>query len=142
MNIKINSSKSFAQVLDILSNCKQNLCIRFCLQLDKMSRTCAKDLLELIYFAWLETLILSYLKYFEIMLCRHDQKEVVSFHYMKINAGEVLKNDVVYTETSGMNSVDQLYSKSLILQRDFHLKYPWYFALACCLIFTPLYTPL
>ena len=52
-----------------------------------------------IYFALLEVLILVSLKGLETKLCRHNQKEVILVHYIKVYVKGLLKNDFVYVET-------------------------------------------
>ena len=68
----------------------------------------------------LEEVILRNLK---TKLCKHNQKEVKSVHYIKVYAKGALKNGFVYVETSDANLLYQLRSKLLIHQRDFDLKY-------------------
>ena len=71
----------------------------------------------------LEDVILIFLREFKIKLCKHNEKEVLSVHYIKVYAKGVLKNDFVYVETSDENLLCQLRSKPLTHQRDFDLKY-------------------
>ena len=75
---QFNSRNSFTQTLDILSSCKQNLCI---------------------YFVFLEVLILVSLKDLETKLCRHNQKEVVSVHYIKVYVKWLVKKRFCLVET-------------------------------------------
>ena len=73
---QFNSRNSFAQILDISSSRKQN------------------------YFALSEVLILVSLKDLETKLCKHNQKEVISVHYIRVYVkGVLLKSDFVYVET-------------------------------------------
>ena len=51
------------------------------------------------YFALLEVLILVSLKDLKTKLCRHNQREVVLVHCIKVYVKEVLKNDFVYVKT-------------------------------------------
>ena len=77
-----------------------------------------------------EDIILIFLRDLKTKLCKHNQKEVESVHYIKVYAKGVLKNDFVYVETSDTNLLftqiytnSQLCPKPLTHQRDFDLKY-------------------
>ena len=61
----------------------------------------------------LEDIILIFLKDLKTKLCKHNQKEVESVHYIRVYAEGVLKNGLVYVETSNANSLYQLRSKPL-----------------------------
>ena len=74
-------------------------------------------------FMTLEDAILIFLRDLKTKLCKHNQKEVESVHYIKVYTKRVLKNGLVYVETSDPNLLYQLRSKPLIHQRDFDLKY-------------------
>ena len=75
------------------------------------------------FFVMLEDVIMIFLRDVKIKLCKHNQKEVESVHYIKVFAKGVLKNGFVYVETSDANLLYQLRSKPLIHQRDFDLKH-------------------
>ena len=70
----------------------------------------------------LEDVILIFLRDSKTKLCKHNQKEVESVHYIKVDAKGVLKNGFVYVETLGANLLYQLRSNPLTHQRDFDLK--------------------
>ena len=53
--------------------------------------------MHLLCVAWV--LILVSLKDLETELCKHNQEEVVSVHYIKAYVKGVLNNDFVYVET-------------------------------------------
>ena len=76
-----------------------------------------------ICFVTLEDVTLIFLRDLKTKLCKHNQKEVESVHYIKVYAKGVLKNGFVYLETSDANLLYQLRSKPLIHQGDFDLKY-------------------
>ena len=65
----------------------------------------------------LEDLILIFLRDLKTKLCKHNQKEAESVHYIKAYAKGVLKNGFVYVETSDTNLLYQLHSKPLTHQR-------------------------
>ena len=71
-------------------------------------------------------------------LCKHNQKEVESVHYVKVYAKDVLRNGSVYAEASATNLLYQLRSRPLTHQRDLKI-HPRYFTFAHCLISAPLY---
>ena len=70
----------------------------------------------------LEDVILIFLEDLETKLCKHNQTEVESVHYIKVYTKQVLKNGFVYVENSDANLLKQLRSKSLTHQRNFDLK--------------------
>ena len=51
------------------------------------------------YLFCIEVLILVSSEDLETKLCRHNQKKVVSVHYIKVYIKGVLKSDFVYVET-------------------------------------------
>ena len=119
MNTKINSSKSFAQIPDILSNCKPNL-------------------MHIFSVAWNLNL-----KFFEIFWNQAVQTWpkrgcIISLHKNQLKVG-VKKRCCLYRNLAlefissitfkVINSPERLSSKI----------HPWYFALACCLISRALY---
>ena len=67
----------------------------------------------------LEDVILIFLKDLKTKLCKHNQKEVESVHYIKSK----LKNGFVYVEISDADLLYQFRSKPLTHQTDFDLKY-------------------
>ena len=75
-----------------------------------------------IYFVTFEDVVLILLKDLKTKLCKHNQKEVESVHYIRVYAKGVLKNGFVYVETSDANLLYQLRSKPLTHQRDFDLR--------------------
>ena len=99
---QFNSRNSLTRIFDLLSNCKQNLMHLFCE-------------------AW--RCNLAFLRDLKTKLCRHNQKEIESMHYIKVCIKGVLKNGFVYVETSDTNLLYQLCSKPLSHQRDFGVKY-------------------
>ena len=66
--------------------------------------------------------ILIFLRDLKTRLCKHDQKEVESVHYIKVYAKGLLKT-IFYVKTSYANLLCQLHSKPLTHQGDFDLKY-------------------
>ena len=69
-----------------------------------------KNSLTRTWFVTLEDVILIFLRYLKTKLCKHNQKEVESMHYIKAYAKGVLKKDFVYVETSDANLLYQLSS--------------------------------
>ena len=71
----------------------------------------------------LEDATLIFLRDLKTKLCKHNQKEVESVHYIKFYANGVLKSGFVYVETSDANLLYELRSKPLTPWADFDLKY-------------------
>ena len=68
----------------------------------------------------------------------HNQKEVVSVHYIKDYVKEELKTILSDVEPYDVNLFFQLRPKPLIHQRLLSKIHPRYFTFACCLISMPL----
>ena len=71
----------------------------------------------------LEDVILIFLRDLKTKLCKHNQKEVESVHYLEVHAKGEFKHGFVYVETLDTNLLYQLHSKPLTHQRDFDVKY-------------------
>ena len=118
---QFNSRNSFQEILDIFSRCTQSLIHLFCV-------------------AW--SLNISFFERFgNHVVCKHNQKDVASVHYIKVYVKWVLKIDFCLCRNlrceftllitfKFFNSPERLPSK-------IHLRY---FTFGCCLISVPLYT--
>ena len=76
----------------------------------------------------------------EIKLCKHNQKEVKSVHYIRVYAKGVLKNVCLCRNFRRENNLSIMFKAIDSPERLWSKTHPRYFTFSYCLISIPLYT--